>query len=214
MGKITAITTQRRPGRYNIMVDGTFALAVSEKVLADLKLSVGQEINEIEAEKAAEAEETHKALTAALRFLEVRARSENEIQTRLKTHGYNQSTINTVIARLRGFGLVDDEQFANAWIESRSRSQPGGVHKLKSELSQKGVDRTTVDRAVAQITEESQLDLARKALSKRRQSSYAAPEERRAAYARDAGFLARRGFGWNIAQAVLKERFGRIDDYD
>ena len=40
-------------------------------------------------------------------------------------------------------------------------------------------------------------------------------DERRAAYARDAAYLARRGFTWTIAKPVLNERYGQsIDDYE
>jgi len=214
MGKITAIRPQRRPGRYNIMVDDTFAIAISEKVLVDLHLTLGKELDEAHLAEAARAEDASKALNAALRLLEVRPRSESEIRTRLDQHGYGKPLIDEIIAKLRGYGFVDDVQFTNAWIESRSRSQPAGVHKLRSELSQKGVAKETIETAISEISDDDQFELASKALKKRTKPDITTFEERQAAYARDAGYLARRGFGWNTIKTVLKDRYGRVEERD
>ena len=70
------------------MVDESFAIAVSEKVLVDLGLSIGKHLDENNLREVATAEDASKALTAALRLLEVRPRSEHEIDARLTQHGY------------------------------------------------------------------------------------------------------------------------------
>lgn len=44
MPKITAITTQKRRGRYNIFIDGHYAFPVSEQSLIQFRLSKGQEL--------------------------------------------------------------------------------------------------------------------------------------------------------------------------
>jgi regulatory protein len=213
MGTITAIKPQRRPGRYNIMVDDIFTIAVSEKVLVDLDLTIGSEFDENRLAEAAGAEDKSKALSASLRLLESRMRSKKEIKDRLKQHGYAISTIGSVTEKLTEYGLVDDAEFAAAWVDSRSRSQPSGVRKLKSELAQKGVARETIEEALSVVTEDQELVLARKALSKQSRALPDDPIERRTEYGRRAGYLARRGFGWNIVKEALQEQFGRtLDD--
>jgi regulatory protein len=211
MGKITAINPQRRPRRYNVMVDDTFAIAVSEKVLVDLKLTIGKEMDQARLIEIASAEDASKALASALRLLEVRARSESEIRSRLISHGYPETTISVVVSKLHGYGFINDEQFAAAWIDSRSRTMPGGKYKLKSELHQKGIDKDTIDDAISQITEDTEIELARQALNKRPAVDLHNIDARRASYIRDAGFLARRGFSWTIARPVLNEKYGAVD---
>lgn len=196
------------------MVDDTFAIAVSEKVLVDLQLAPGKDLDEQYLAEVAQAEDASKALNAAMRLLEVRERSESEIRARLNQHEYAPSVIDSVIAKLRGYGFIDDAHFTSSWIQSRSRSQPAGVHKLRNELSQKGVARETIDNAVGAITEEDEIDLATKAISKRKLEKTSTFEERQAAYARDSGYLSRRGFSWFIIKTVLKSRYGPQPEED
>ena len=46
--------------------------------------------------------------------------------------------------------MLDDEAFATQWVESRDRARPRGERALRSELAQRGVDRTTVDAVLAE----------------------------------------------------------------
>lgn len=84
-------------------------------------------------------------LEAAARFLEPRARSVAEVRRRLTGAGYRPDLVDGVVERLLEFGMLDDEAFARAWVESRDRARPRGERAIRQELGLKGVDRTTVD---------------------------------------------------------------------
>jgi regulatory protein len=212
MGTITAIKPQKRPGRYNVLVDDTFAIAISEKVLLDLALTVGKELGHEQIAEAAKADDFDKAFTSALRLLDVRPRSEREIRNRLTQRNYDESIISDIVAKLRKHDFIDDAEFATVWVESRSRSRPGGVRKLRSELIQKGIARETIDSVVGSISESDEIELAQKALSSRKAAIPTSRDERQAAYIRDAGYLSRRGFNWSIVKHVLHGRYGTVDE--
>jgi regulatory protein len=84
-------------------------------------------------------------LAAGLRFLEARSRSIAEVRRRLGDAGYRAELVDGAISRLIDLGVLDDEQFARLWIESRDRARPRGERALRQELALKGVDRATVD---------------------------------------------------------------------
>jgi regulatory protein len=42
-------------------------------------------------------------------------------------------------------GMLDDDVFARAWVESRDRARPRGERAIRDELRLKGIDRSTVD---------------------------------------------------------------------
>jgi regulatory protein len=84
-------------------------------------------------------------LEAAARFLEARSRSVAEVRRRLGRAGYRPELIDGAIARLTELGMLDDEAFGRAWLESRDRARPRGEIALRRELSLKGVERATVD---------------------------------------------------------------------
>ena len=84
-------------------------------------------------------------LEAAARFLEARSRSVTEVRRRLGRAGYNAELIEGAIERLGELGMLDDEAFGRAWVESRDRARPRGEIALRRELSLKGVDRSIVN---------------------------------------------------------------------
>ena len=208
MPTITALEPQRRKGRLNVFVDGQFVIGVGEAVAADLNLRVGREITAEKLREVAGAEEVHKATEAALGLLEVRARATREIATRLKQKGYEEGVIAPVLERLRRLELLDDAQFARQWVEARSRaegSRPIGRQRLRTELFQKGVAKEEIAEAVANVSDEDELALARAAAAKKVRHVPTDPDTLRAERQKLIGFLQRRGFGWQIVKAVTRE---------
>jgi regulatory protein len=84
-------------------------------------------------------------LEAAARFLEVRSRSVSEVRRRLGGAGYRTGLVDGAIERLTELGMLDDEGFARAWVESRDRARPRGERVIREELRLKGIDRATID---------------------------------------------------------------------
>jgi regulatory protein len=84
-------------------------------------------------------------LEAAARFLEPRARSVAEVRRRLGGAGYQGDLVEGAITRMLELGMLDDEAFARAWVESRDHARPRGERAIRQELGLKGVDRSTVD---------------------------------------------------------------------
>lgn len=84
-------------------------------------------------------------LEAAARFLEARSRSISEVRRRLTGAGYRPDLVEGAIGRLAELGMLDDEAFARAWVESRDRARPRGERAIREELRIKGLDRGLVD---------------------------------------------------------------------
>jgi regulatory protein len=62
-----------------------------------------------------------------------------ETRRRLASAGYRSELVELAIARLIELGMLDDEAFARAWVESRDRAHPRGKLALDRELRLKGV---------------------------------------------------------------------------
>jgi len=92
-------------------------------------------------------------LEAAARFLEVRSRSVAEVRRRLTGAGYRADLVEGAIERMTELGMLDDEAFARAWVESRDRARPRGERAIREELRLKGVDRTSIDLVLAERRE-------------------------------------------------------------
>lgn len=83
-------------------------------------------------------------LAAGLRFLETRSRAIEEVRRRLTQSGYRSELVEGAIERLTRIGLLDDDLFAQAWVESRDRAHPRGEAALRRELGLRGVPREVI----------------------------------------------------------------------
>lgn len=99
-------------------------------------------------------------LEAAARFLEPRPRSVQEVRRRLTGAGYRADLVDGAIERMLELGILDDEAFARAWVESRDRARPRGERAIRTELGRKGVDRATVDLVLGERRERLPVDRA------------------------------------------------------
>lgn len=208
MPEITALEPQKRPGRLNVFVDGQFVMGVGEAVAADLRLRVGKEMTSEKLLEVAGAEEVQKALDAALLLLEVRARAKREIETRLTQKGYEEGIIEQVIEKLVRLELINDAQFAAAWVEAKTRvggNRPVGRRRLSSELYAKGVAKDQIAEAVGTVSNSDELVLARAAASKKVRTVPTDRDLLQAERRKLMGFLQRRGFGWETVKQVTRE---------
>lgn len=168
----------------------------------------------LEARRAerAEIDDPTLVMAAVLRFLEARPRSTAEVRRRLVTNGYRPDLVENAIGRLTELGMLDDDAFARAWVESRDRARPRGERALRAELRQKGVERPIVDAVLEDRAGTSDdpdrpgadEDAARRLLIKnaRALERIADPRARRQrAYA----LLARNGFDPDTASRVARE---------
>jgi regulatory protein len=101
-------------------------------------------------ERRAAVDDPQVVLEAAGRFLEARSRSVGEVRRRLGSAGYRPDLVEGAIAKLIEFGVLDDEAFARAWVESRDRARPRGERAIREELRIKGIDRGVADLVLAE----------------------------------------------------------------
>ena len=76
---------------------------------------------------------------AALRLLERTRRTRADLSRRLRENGFTPQVIEQVLARLEGVGLIDDIEYARAWLAGRWGRRPAGWRRLELELRQRGV---------------------------------------------------------------------------
>ena len=149
----------------------------------------------------------------ALELLSFRARSEGELEGRLRRAGHSPAAAASALERCRELGYVDDHAFALAHVRDRLRLRPKGRRALRSELYRKGVDRDLAEAAIEQGFEESTLDesgLARRLAARRARKLRGF--EPSAARRRLAAYLSRRGFPPLVVRDVVAEAFPSDDE--
>ena len=112
-----------------------------------------------------------KTFERAVKLLAAKPRSVAELRERLmqgKGIGANKSIVETVIARLREYGYLDDERFAFSYASSKVKRRPIGRRRLQRDLKLKQVDNAVADEALELVyTETPEEQLIDRAIEKR-----------------------------------------------
>jgi regulatory protein len=173
-------------------------------------------------ERRAAVDDPATVLEAAARFLEARSRSTAEVRRRLGRAGYRPELVEGAIARMIELGLLDDEAFGRAWVESRDRARPRGEIALRRELALKGVDRAVVDELLEKrrspggaVPEGDGVDLeAARRLLARNERSLARITDPRQRRQRAYALLARNGFDPETCREAAAELMTAPDSTD
>jgi regulatory protein len=109
-----------------------------------------------------------RAFQRAVKLLAAKPRSVAELRERLLERCSSKAIVETVIARLREYGYLDDERYALGYVSSKVRQQPIGRRRLQQSLQMKKVDRAVADEALAQVFAETpEEELIDRAIEKR-----------------------------------------------
>ena len=150
---------------------------------------------------------------AALSLLERARRTRTDVARRLREKGYTEEVVASVIERLAGVGLLDDVEYARAFIAGRWGRRAAGWRNLEGELRRRGVGAADIAIARAGFVEQQggadEVTLARRVVAQaaRRYASL----EPRVRHQRLYALLVRRGFDSDIIRQALRESDPSMD---
>jgi regulatory protein len=198
-GIITALRFQKGDKeRVNVYLDEQFAFALPAVEAA--RLRKGQELSDDEIERLKALDAEARAYERAVRFLGYRPRSVAEVEHHLREHQMDEPVVRRVISRLQAAGYLDDEGFARFWVENRQQFNPRGAGALRHELRLKGVAPDVIEETLraADVDEETAAYQSISAKAKHWREL-----DRAAFWKKAGGYLARRGFSYEVIESVL-----------
>ena len=194
-GVITALKVQaRNKERVNVYIDGRFAFGLA--AIEAIRLRSGQRLSDDEIASLQGRDQAHQVHESALRFLDYRPRSVQEVRRHLQSKGHAPQVIDEVIERLANVGLLDDQAFARYWLENRSDFRPRGERALRQELRQKGVPPDIIDQVLSEGHDEDEAAYRAAVAQARKVRAADLGEFRRKVEAH----LVRRGFSYDAAR--------------
>lgn len=96
-------------------------------------------------------ESVRAAQEIALRALDRRRRTRRELERRLAEKGLGADIVREALDRLERVGLVDDLEYARAFLRERLSRRAVGERALKSQLFGRGVPAAVVDQALEEL---------------------------------------------------------------
>lgn len=150
----------------------------------------------------------------SLHFLNFRPRSEEEVRNYLtkKLQKFPQtdaSIINLIIHKLKEQRFLNDKEFAQWLVRSRTEFKPKGKYLVKQELKQKGIAQDIIEEVLGpEVRTQSDKDLAIQVLEQKKKK-YASMEHNER-FQKAGSMLARRGFDLDAIRAAIDAVFGKM----
>jgi len=137
----------------------------------------------------------------ALGLLAVRQRSRGELERRLVHAGFEPTEVDDELERLERVGLIDDDAFARAVVESRTGSRGESSRVVSMHLARAGVSAEVAAAALDGAAEDDDERAIRLAQAK---AARLTGLESQVAFQRLYGFLARRGYPPDTARSAAR----------
>ncbi|MEW1807057.1 regulatory protein RecX [Pseudarthrobacter sp. NPDC080039] len=141
------------------------------------------------------------------RQLTASPKSRLQLARKLAERNVPEHVAEAVLDKFQEVRLIDDAEFADMWVRSRSQSRKLAKGALRRELAVKGIDQETAASALEQLTDADEASAARGLVERklRRGTDLSDPTERDKAVRRLASMLARKGYQPSQAFRIVNE---------
>lgn len=137
-----------------------------------------------------------------LRRLTDQPRSRAELAESLAKKNVPADIAQRMLDRFEELGLVNDEEFARLWVQSRQRTRGLAPRVLSMELRRKGVSDDIIREVLADIDPESERAAAHQLVQKKLRSMAGLDDTTR--IRRLTGMLARKGYAPQVAFDIVR----------
>ena len=204
MKTITAITAQKKDAkRCNIYLDGAYFCGMELITVISNRLKVGMQIEESALENMQAESETQRATDKAFNYIGGSLKTEKQLRTYLSGKGYMPAVVDNIVEKIKGYGYIDDKEYAAAYVESYSKNK--GKRLILKELNAKGVSSSAAEEAIENI--ENELDSAIRIAQKYLKNKEPCIENKQKCYRR----LLSKGFDFDTAKEAVEKVLGDED---
>jgi regulatory protein len=214
---ITKLEQQKKnSSRYNLYIDNEFFAGISSKTLTKYNLykekKIGKQtldeilINELKQRFQQRAENY---LTRAIKTEFQVRRYLNDLKYKKKGKWFDESVdvnfdniFDQIVERLKELQYINDQKFAELFVESRIRNKPRGKYVLVSELLKKGIDKEVAQKVCDELIED-EYEILKNTYYKRYKEERLEYDDRKKIQ-----YLQRKGFSYDLIKQFIENESG------
>ena len=198
--RVTGIETTKK-GRYALMVDGEFAFSLHrDTFLLCPWLQKGAEVSPERLETLRQEDELRSARERALDLLSAAEQTSGTLRQKL-LRWYGEEAVEAAVLRMEELGLINDLDHGRRYAADAVNLRGWPRRRIAMELQKKGVPAEVIEEALADITEETEIETACRLL----EGPYRGRLRDRRERDKVKAALQRRGFSYEvIRQAVSR----------
>ncbi len=147
------------------------------------------------------------ARSIVLRQLTNSAKSRHQLSQKLAERNIPEDVAEAVLDRFEAVKLIDDAEFAQMWVRSRSLHKSLARGALRRELAEKGIAPDLAEQALEQVDEDTEREQGKDLVRRKLRASVDLSDraERDKYTRRWVGMLARKGFNPSLAFGMVAE---------
>jgi len=197
----------------SVYFDNGERLILSEDTFYNSGLRKGDEISDDRFSFFIEQNILYHIKQRAFSYLARRFHSERELLIKLKQKSYEERLIKLVLNELREKSFIDDQVFANHFIEEKLKKKRWGKNKIRAALFSKGVSASIIDEVLKSFdSEEDQNEAAISLVKKKFENLKKRETDCKKLKQKLVAFLLSRGFEYEISVEVVSKIIKQ--DYD
>ena len=151
-------------GRYIVTLEDNSKISLYEETILEFNLLLTKNIDDLE--EISNFNMQYEAYYIALKSINSRFKSVDEVRKMLKNKEFTSEVIEFVIEKLVKQGYLNDRLFSKLYINNQMVTTNRGPLKIKKDLIDKGVDNNIIDEELEEFSEDIQLEKIDKCITK------------------------------------------------
>jgi regulatory protein len=201
--------------RASVFIGEEFGFGINILTIEKFRLRKGDELSHQLLEELYAFDERVSAKRVASKFLNRRRRTEKEVRDKLRTEKFEQELVDEIIPDLKNTGLLNDEEFAIAFIHDKRLSKPVSSRQLQNELRKKGVAKEVIANVLSDSESgETEDDRAYEAAKKKWDQLLRRETDEKKRKQKLVSFLSSRGFEYTVIKKVIMKIAGNIGEQE
>ncbi len=157
---------KKKNGVYQVFFDNDYNVDINEELILKYQLPFKKEITEVELEKILSENEKYIAYELSLKYISTKLRTKKEIEIYLQKKNISDIKIKEVIELLEKNKVLDDNIYANAYINDKILLSNDGPNKIVKDLKELGINEELVKKSIERFDIELQKEKIDKIISK------------------------------------------------
>lgn len=157
--------------KYKITLDNEEIL-LYEDIIIKYDILLKKDVTNFEKEKYLKENIYYDNYYKAIKYINIRLRSEKEINEYLLKNNNNKDDINNIILTLKNQGYINDSLFAKSYINDSINMKLNGPLKIENELRKLGIDDYIINNELQTFTKEIQEEKINKYINKQVKSNH------------------------------------------
>ena len=186
--------------RFRVYIDEQFAFVLYNGELSRYHIAVDSELDEEDYNEIFRDIIVKRVKARALHLLSDMGRTEAQLRSKLEQGGYTEEAVEEAVRYVKSFGYLNDREYARSFIEGRKNRK--SRRELYAALCRKGICREEAEEALEEYYDGDASRTAMEALIRKKR--FDAETADYVQTQKMAGYLLRKGFGYDEIRRVLK----------